>query len=251
MAVIDKIRRSGLSGRSVLTGPGQLRAPLSKGARGIGARFGVTGLCDQYEVGLAGNGAPAGTYSITLRPVSQNGLTARHRGIGELVVVKQVNGVNAPATGYTLVARRKPRAAEAAVTVSSVDCNAGDRLFILVALKGSSEVRYELELDQTAHSITVSGQPPNRSIATGGSTTFPVTATTDDGGSLSYQWQLSTNGGTSYTNIINGGVYSGAATATLTVSDVTGLDGRRYRAVITSSGGAASVTSNAGILTVT
>lgn len=250
MAVIDKIRRSGLTGRSVLTGPAELRPPLSKGARGIGGRFGVTDVFDQYEIGLAGTGAPAGEYSVTLKPVAQNGLPARHRGIGELLVVRQANGVNAPTTALTLVGRRKPRASEASVAISAIDCAAGDRLFVLVALTASSDVRYELEVDQTSRVITISGQPPNRSLSAGASTTFPVTATTNDGGSLSYQWQLSTNGGTSYSNIANGGVYSGATTATLAVSDVTGLDGRRYRVVITSSGGAASVTSSAGILTV-
>lgn len=251
MPVIDKIRRSGINGRSVLTGPGQLRAPLSRGARGIASRFGLTGLVDQYEVGLAGTGVPAGTYAVSLKPVSQNGLRARHRGIQELLVVRQANGVNAPTTGYTLVARRKPRAEEASVVISAIDANAGDRLFVLVALEGSSETRYELEVDQTAHSVTISAQPPDRSIATGNPTTFTVTASTNDGGSLTYQWQISTNGGTSYSNVTNAGVYTGATTATLSISDVAGLNANRYRVLVSSSGGAATATSTAGILTVT
>lgn len=250
MPVIDKIRRSGINGRSVLTGPGQLRVPLSRGARGIGAKFGLTGLVDQYEVGLAGTGAPAGTYAFALKPVSQNGLPARHRGIQELLVVRQVDGVNAPSTGYTLVQRRKPRAEEASIAINAVDANTGDRLFVLVALEGASEVRYVLEVDQTAHSVTISAQPPNRSVTAPAATTFTVTASTSDGGSLSYQWQISTDAGATYSNLANGGVYGGATTATLSISNSTGLNSRRYRVVISSTGGAASVTSNAGVLTV-
>ncbi len=63
--------------------------------------------------------------------------------------------------------------------------------------------------------ITV--QPVDRSIcstpATG--TTFPVTATNTGG---TYQWQVSTNNGGSWTNISNDGFYSGTTTATLTLS---------------------------------
>lgn len=251
MPVIDKIRRSGLSGRSVLTGPAQLKPPLSRGVRTLGARFGLSGLIDQYEIGLAGTGAPAGTYAFSLKPVSQNGLRARHRGVAELLIAKQANGVNAPTTALTLVARRKPRDEDTAVSITAVDCNDGDRLYVLVALDGKSQVRYDLEVDQTAHLITISGQPPNRSIATGNPTTFTVTASTNDGGSLSYQWQVSTNGGTSYSNVTNAGVYTGATTATLSISNVAGLNTYRYRVLVSSTGGAATATSSHGVLTVT
>ena len=85
-------------------------------------------------------------------------------------------------------------------------------------------------------------QPSDVSIAEGQNAQFTVAVTGTPTPTL--QWQLSINGGSSWTNI-NG--------ATGTVLDVTGAaladDGRQYRAVATNSVGA--VPSNAATLTVT
>jgi len=62
-----------------------------------------------------------------------------------------------------------------------------------------------------------------------GTATLTVTAT---GVSLSYQWQMSTNG-TTFTNITNSGVYSGATSNTLTITPLsTTLDGIFYRVIV-------------------
>ncbi len=50
----------------------------------------------------------------------------------------------------------------------------------------------------------------------GGNTTFTVNAGVTT--TPTYQWQVSTNGGVSYTTVSNGGIYSGATTATLTLT---------------------------------
>ena len=75
---------------------------------------------------------------------------------------------------------------------------------------------------------TITSQPVTLSACTGNSADFSVTAT---GTNLSYQWQLSTNG-TTYANMINTGVYSGTTTDSLGISSVTGLNGRRYRCIV-------------------
>lgn len=67
--------------------------------------------------------------------------------------------------------------------------------------------------------------------------------------SLSYQWQLSTNAGSSYSNQASTGVYSGATSVTMTISNVTGLGGNLYRCTATDSNG--SVNSTGATLTVT
>ena len=64
----------------------------------------------------------------------------------------------------------------------------------------------------------------------------------------SYQWQVSTDGGTNYNNIMASSIYSNETTATLNISNPTGLTTHRYRCVATNSGG--STNSNAAILTV-
>lgn len=101
--------------------------------------------------------------------------------------------------------------------------------------------------------IVISAQPPARVVASG-ATTYPVTAAgSPTATTLTYQWQISTNGGTSYSNISNGGVYSTATTATLNISAVAGLFGNLYRCMISSSGAvsAASLASAPGTLSAT
>jgi sugar lactone lactonase YvrE len=63
------------------------------------------------------------------------------------------------------------------------------------------------------------------------------------------QWQVSTDGGSNWTNLTDGGVYSGVTTATLNITGATaGMRGYRYRCVATNVAGGA--TSNAATLTV-
>ncbi len=94
----------------------------------------------------------------------------------------------------------------------------------------------------SAPAITV--QPPNRTICSGSNTTFTVSASNATG----YQWQVNTGSG--FANITNGGVYSGATTATLTITGATaGMNGYLYRCVASGSC-TPSATSNSGTLTV-
>lgn len=96
--------------------------------------------------------------------------------------------------------------------------------------------------------VTIGTQPSAASLCAGRPVTFTVGATGNP--APTYQWQMSTDAGfTSPTTISNGGVYSGASTNTLTISDVTGLNGRYFRAVVTNTCG--SVNSNGALLTVT
>ncbi len=63
--------------------------------------------------------------------------------------------------------------------------------------------------------VTITAQPVNAAVCTDKVTTFSVTAT---GTSPTYQWQVSTDAGNTFSNIANGGVYAGATTATLTIT---------------------------------
>ena len=96
----------------------------------------------------------------------------------------------------------------------------------------------------TAAGIT--SQPVNSAICVSANTSFSVTAT-----AVSYQWQESTNVGGTWNNITNGGIYSGAATTTLTLTGVTaGMNTYQYRCVVLGDCNAVPVNSGAGILTV-
>lgn len=96
---------------------------------------------------------------------------------------------------------------------------------------------------------TALAAPANSSICETGNTTF--TATPADGFVSSVQWQVSTDGGTTYTNITNGGVYTGATTNTLTITGAgNNLNNNRYRMVATAAPCAGTINSAAGTLTV-
>lgn len=98
--------------------------------------------------------------------------------------------------------------------------------------------------------ISITSQPSNVGIATTGTGTFGVTASAVPSAALSYQWKVSTNGGTTYSNA-TGGIYSNGTTATLTLTNpALSASGNLYRVTITSTGGA-TANSRAATLTVT
>ena len=91
----------------------------------------------------------------------------------------------------------------------------------------------------------ITAHPANQTICVGGNTFFSITSAT----ATSFQWQVSIDGGSSYSNLSNSGVYSGATIATLTITGATAvMNNYRYRCIASTLCG--SSTSNAGILTV-
>ena len=79
--------------------------------------------------------------------------------------------------------------------------------------------------------VIISTPPSNQSELIGQSATFSVVSTGN-----TFQWQESTDNGATFTNITNGGQYSGATTKDLTISNLTASEnGYQYKVVITKS----------------
>lgn len=77
-----------------------------------------------------------------------------------------------------------------------------------------------------------SQQPANRSVSVGASTTFSITPSFP-GGVVYYAWQRLAAGSSTWTTLANGGAYSGATTAILTVSSTTlAMNGDQFRCEI-------------------
>lgn len=73
----------------------------------------------------------------------------------------------------------------------------------------------------------ISAQPADVGVDLGSAATFVVIAN----GASGYQWQVSADGGSTWTDVVDGAVYVGATTAALTVPITTlNLDGYMYRA---------------------
>lgn len=126
---------------------------------------------------------------------------------------------------------------------------AGTYSQILVAVNFSIGTTWTITYTVTSagSAPTITGNPSNQSVCSPTGTSFSVTANNSP---TSYQWQLSTNGGVSFANQANGGVYSGATTATLSISNSTGLNNNQYRAIAINGIGNSSP-STAATLTVT
>ncbi len=95
----------------------------------------------------------------------------------------------------------------------------------------------QIQAQPQANTETCEGTPATISVVT-------------DGAGLSYQWQVSTNNGSSFSNISNGANYSGTQNATLEINNPTlAYNDRIYRCVVSGECGS-SVTSNQASLSV-
>lgn len=94
--------------------------------------------------------------------------------------------------------------------------------------------------------INITGQPSNATICSGTNGSFAVTATPNG---ITYNWQVNTGSG--FTYLSNGGVYSGANTATLNITGATiTMNGYQYRCILTCTDGGLPEITNPATLTV-
>ena len=106
---------------------------------------------------------------------------------------------------------------------------------------------YNLALVSTDLPPVISEQPQNLSVVQGEVANFVVTA--NGGPPITYQWQRWPAGGSTWSNLSNGGAYSGVTTASLTVTGSTlGMTGDQFQCVVSNPHGA--TTSFAATLTV-
>lgn len=249
MPVIDKINRRGIDGRRVITGPARLGKLRPQGSNSsVGKVVRITGANDQYEITTNGTGISAVAYTAVVRPYVENGMRATTSKLGAIALIRQVDGLNTATAGMTCLGLKRHASSTSTTTLGPFTVNSNDRLWLVVEEPGCSTVKYQLEL--SADFITIGTQPAAASVTAPAAASFTVAATTNDGGSLTYQWQISTDAGVTWGNVSNGGVYSGATTVTLAISNSTGLNGRRYRCLVTSSLTAPVATSNSATLTV-
>jgi formylglycine-generating enzyme required for sulfatase activity len=110
---------------------------------------------------------------------------------------------------------------------------------------GFRVARTALTVEVSAPIFTV--QASAQSVTAGNNASFTAAASGTPTPTL--QWEVSINSGTSWSDVSNSGVYSGATTGTLAITGATtGMNGYQYHCVTTNSAG--SATSNAATLTV-
>ena len=99
----------------------------------------------------------------------------------------------------------------------------------------------------TSAPITITTQPQNRITCEGQSVTFSISSNNVTG----YQWQLSTDGGTNWSNIADNATYSGSATNSVTVSNVLRpMVGYQYRVYLIKTGNTCGLYSSSATLNI-
>ena len=147
MAVIDRVRRFGAKGKRVMTGPAELVGPSASGLKAkFSSLVGNYGTVDLYEI-TDGAGTNAGSYTVALKPYSENGFTQSHRGISEVLVIRQPAGIAAPTNAAACLSRKKPANGAAALTQGPFTVQNGDRLWVMVERRDTTATKYQLEID--------------------------------------------------------------------------------------------------------
>lgn len=161
---------------------------------------------------------------------------------GELVytsaqgVGPHVGNVTIPATALTGSTRMRVRMHDASLGANSTPC--GNSTY------GQVE-DYTVDV-QPCVPIAITSSPVNRTVTCGGNTTFVIATT---GSAPAYSWQWRANSTSVWQAVSNGGVYSGATTATLTLTNVdASYNGYQYRALVS---GACAATDFTTVATLT
>jgi len=137
--------------------------------------------------------------------------------------------------------------ATASLTLSNLTAGMNGYIYEVVASNGLGSVTSTPQTLTVDFAPAFSTQPAGQTASAGNSATF--TAATTGNPAANYQWQVSTNGGSTFSQLNSGAGVSGATTASLTLSSLTaGMNGYLYEVV--ASNGLASVTSTPQTLTV-
>lgn len=229
---------------------------------GTTAKSRVAAIASDTALTLSDNfpGTTAGTLAIAsvkkqLMPKNvyrqSTGGTAGTRGATNLATVVGVDITEAQATSNIAKGINTPGWTRFK-TYTDAQGNTRRKVEVLVAGNGFTQAIMGDATDDTIvndRSITIGTQPASVSGAAASYTgTFAVVATVTNSGSLAYNWQVSTNSGSTWANA-SGGVYTNNTTATLTLTAAAKAtyNNYQYRCQV-SAAGADTVTSTAATL---
>ena len=124
----------------------------------------------------------------------------------------------------------------------------------LITLANADTNANETQSDDTiagdaASSVAIGTQPASASVAATNTQAFTVAATKTGAGSLTYQWQVSTNGGVDFADVTTGA--NGTTATYTTAATAAGDNGNQYRVKVGTTAGAVELVSSAATLTVT
>jgi hypothetical protein len=136
-----------------------------------------------------------------------------------------------------------PGATNSSLTLSNVMASMNNFQYkVLISNTCTSELSSTASILTVNDQPTISSQPSNTSLCPGSNAIFSINAS---GPGLSYQWQLSTDGGLTFNNI------NGATNSNLNVNNVMGsMNGNQYKALILSSCSSSAISTDVATLTI-
>ncbi|MFB3915355.1 MAG: chitobiase/beta-hexosaminidase C-terminal domain-containing protein [Terriglobales bacterium] len=192
------------------------------------------------------NPVPAGS-SATYGADASTSVQVHGNGAGGCTFTPNVTGLPAGATASfnpaTLSLKNRTDAFTLLTISTSGSTPAGSTTITVggTGCSGTTTATATLVVSSSSSAPTITTQPSNQTVTYGSDATF--TAAGDGTPAPTVQWQVSINGGTSWSDI------GGATSTTLTLnSPPVSSSGNQYRAVFTNTGG--SATSNPATLTV-
>lgn len=202
----------------------------------------VVNACPSSDTSAAAILTVTEPASITGQPVSQTLCSGNNASFS-------VTGVNINAYqwqvstdgGATFSSITNANAAT--LTLSNVDATMNNNQYQLLATGCAPTPIISSIVSLTVNSAAaISGQPANQIACLGSNATFTATST---GSNLNYQWEISTDGGVTYSPI------SGATNSSLTINNVSAADdNNRYRIIAVSSDCPGDAVSNGALLTI-
>jgi MBG domain-containing protein len=233
---VNAARESNCQGSGSVTGTANLVVAKSIGGVAVGAQTGAltagTAGSATYSVTVTRNGATGTAFNANL---AANGLPSGATASFNPASVSFASGDTTKSTTLTINTSTAATAGSTSFTVRATNANV-DADF--------ADGTGGLLIGAACTAAAVSAQPSNTSITYGANATF--TAAGAGNPAPSVQWQVSTNSGSSWTDLV------GEAGTTLTVAKPSvAQSGNQYRALFGNTcGGAQSAPSNAATLAV-
>ena len=195
-----------------------------------------------YTITVTGSAATAPAF--TTQPQSQT-VTAG----GSVTFTSAASGSPAPTYQWSKDGTPIAGATSASFTKASVAAgDAGTYTVVATNSAGSATSNGAVLTVTPAMAPAFTTQPTSQTVMAGGSVTFTAAASGVPG--PTYQWQVSTDGGNTWTNLTDAAPYGGTTTATLAINGVTlAMNGYQY-SCLASNSVQSNVASNIAILTI-
>jgi hypothetical protein len=201
--------------------------------------FGTPYSGDVYVLGMAGNGPATANITVNFADATTqvfNNISFPDwyyqpdfaiKGFGR--IGRASNTIEAPADD--------PRLYQPKLTLSAG--NYGKQIVSITVVKATAAGTLNILGVSVCRVPTVATQPVNRALCENDNTAFSMTGSNI----ATYQWQVNTGSPASFVDVTNNATYSGATTATLTLTNTpASFNNYTYRCVITSACGATTNT---------